>query len=114
MVEEGDNKQLSDLSYGFGKQIGEYLTKNMTNVSSIILRLVGVYGPNQSRDLNSASLIPALCARAALYPKQEFKIKTTGEEKRTYIDVYDIINLLYKMIYKMYLHKFYVTYNFCI
>jgi UDP-glucose 4-epimerase len=82
------------ISYGFAKLIGEkkllYAMQKKKLFKAYIGRYVGVFGPNQSLDLNNGSLIPALMHRIIKYPNK-YKILTDGLEKRSYLYIDDAV-----------------------
>jgi GDP-D-mannose 3',5'-epimerase len=87
------------LSYGWAKLLGEkqleYGVSQGSRVRVAILRLIGVYGPNQDIDLASGSAIPVFIRRAIRYPRgQPFRILGTGEETRSYCYVSDVVEAM--------------------
>jgi nucleoside-diphosphate-sugar epimerase len=87
------------LSYGWGKLVGEkeleYTVAEGSLLRVAILRLVGVYGENQDRDLTTGSAIPVFIRQAIEYPaRKPFVILGTGEETRSYCYVEDVINAM--------------------
>jgi GDP-D-mannose 3',5'-epimerase len=87
------------LSYGWAKLLGEkqleYGVGQGSRVRVAVLRLIGVYGPNQDIDLASGSAIPVFIRRAVRYPwGQPFRILGTGEETRSYCYVSDVVEAM--------------------
>lgn len=86
------------LSYGWAKLLGErqleYAVAEGTAVHIAVLRLVGVYGPNQDCDLASASVIPAFIRRAVEHPRLPFTVLGSGEETRSYCYVSDVVEAM--------------------
>jgi nucleoside-diphosphate-sugar epimerase len=107
----------SDLSYGVAKQVGENTLKYIHNekypINIAIGRLTGIYGPNQSYNINDGSIIPVLCYKAIKYPQIPFNILTNGEEYRSYCYVDDAIDAIFVMINKLSDNNFVGPYNIC-
>lgn len=83
------------LSYGWAKLYGEQLVNSVKGfMNTSILRLIGVYGPGQDIGLNTGSLIPVMCRRAAEYPETEFLVRSTGNEKRSYVYIDDVVECI--------------------
>lgn len=90
------------LTYGWAKLLGEILcnsaNRQFDSLSSTALRLVGIYGPRQDDDPKTASLIPALCARAINHPIQPFTLQTNGTETRSYLYISDAIDAIIMLV----------------
>ena len=106
------------LSYGAEKMFAEELLswyakeddeQHKFNVA--IARYCGIYGPDQDMDLENASLIPALCHRAAKYPEEPYSIRGNGTETRSYCYIDDAVKATKMMINKMKTESFVGPYN---
>jgi nucleoside-diphosphate-sugar epimerase len=88
-----------ELSYGWGKLIGEkqieYAVAQGLPIRAAILRLIGAYGPNQDLDLATGSCIPVFCRRAIEYPKG------TGRETRSYCYIDDVLDAMLRSVEKL-------------
>lgn len=87
------------LSYGWAKLIGEkqleYGAAQPNGMAVAIVRLIGVYGPNQDLDLSTGSAIPVFIRRAIEYPQRgPFTILGSGEETRSYCYVSDVLDAM--------------------
>ncbi len=95
-----ENQDLSvypELSYGWGKLIGEkrveFARAQGAPLRASVARIIGAYGPNQDYDLQTGSAIPVFIRRAAEYPRlSPFLVRSTGEERRSYCFVDDIVD----------------------
>lgn len=103
------------LSYGIEKlyieKLLESLYKENKGMNIGIARYCGIFGPNQDIDINNASLIPALCHRAALHPIKEYTIRGNGEETRSYCFIDDAVEATALMLLKMDSKGFVGAYN---
>jgi len=95
-----------ELSYGWAKLLGEkqieYAIAQGTSLRAAIVRLIGVYGPNQSLDLATGSAIPVFIRRAIEYPeRQPFTVLGTGEETRSYCFSSDVLDAMLLCVEKM-------------
>jgi len=98
-------------AYGWAKLFGEKLLQGATSehpsLRGAALRLIGVYGPQQSLDLERGSIIPVLVRRAIEYPRgQPFTIRGTGLETRSYCYVGDVLRALLTAAEKLDSHTF--------
>lgn len=87
------------LSYGWAKLLGEkqveYSIAQSDGLKAGILRLIGVYGPNQDIDLATGSAIPVFIRRAIEYPQRKpFLILGSGQETRSYCYVGDVVEAI--------------------
>tara|TARA_Y100000593_G_scaffold20945_1_gene42187 strand:+ start:7657 stop:8751 length:1095 start_codon:yes stop_codon:yes gene_type:complete len=97
------------LSYGVEKMYIEKLlswfaaedSEERDSLNVAIARYCGIYGPNQDIDLENASLIPALCHRAAKYPEEPYSIRGDGKETRSYCYIDDAVEATKLMINKL-------------
>ena len=85
------------LSYGWGKIMGEkrieFAKAQGAPLRASMARIVGAYGPNQDYDLQTGSAIPVFIRRAAEYPRlSPFQVRSTGEERRSYCFVDDVVD----------------------
>ena len=86
-------------AYGWAKLLGERLLEGAATeypgLRGAALRLMGVYGPHQSFDLERGSIIPVLVRRAIEYPRrQPFTVRGTGLETRSYCYVGDVVQAM--------------------
>ena len=84
-------------SYGWSKLMGEYecslaLEENLINVG--VLRLHNVYGPKTDFSPEKSQVIPSLIRKAINYPAEEFIVWGSGEQRRAFIYVDDVIEAL--------------------
>lgn len=99
-----------ELSYGWAKLLGdkeiEYTIAEGTDMKAAIVRLIGVYGPNQDLDLKTGSAIPVFTRRAIEYPKRKpFVVLGTGEETRSYCYISDVVDAMLLAVEKLDTHK---------
>jgi len=108
------------LSYGAEKMYAEELLSwyaeeededNTSKFNIAVARYCGIYGPDQDMDLENASLIPALCHRAAKYPEEPYSIRGNGTETRSYCYIDDAVKATKMMINKMKTESFVGPYN---
>lgn len=95
-----------ELSYGWAKLLGEkqieYAIAQGTSLRAAIVRLIGVYGPNQDLDLATGSAIPVFIRRAIEYPeRQPFTVLGTGEETRSYCFIGDVLDAMLRCVEKL-------------
>lgn len=84
-------------SYGWSKLMGEYEAELAFETGKInvgILRLHNVYGPPCELDPDKSQVIPALCRKAILYPKEPFIVWGSGNQRRSFVYIDDIIDAL--------------------
>ena len=84
-------------SYGWSKLMGEYEAELALETGKInvgILRLHNVYGPPCELDPDKSQVIPALCRKAILYPKEPFIVWGSGNQRRSFVYIDDIIDAL--------------------
>lgn len=84
-------------SYGWSKLMGEYecelaLKEKLIDIG--ILRLHNVYGPPCELNPEKSQVIPALCRKALMYPEEPFEVWGSGNQKRAFVYVDDIIDAL--------------------
>jgi len=94
-----------ELSYGWGKLIGEkaieYACKENPTLRAAVGRLIGIYGENQDFDLETGSAIPVFSHRVIKYPDTPFNVKGTGKETRSYCFIDDALDCIELMIEKL-------------
>ena len=95
-----------ELSYGWGKLIGEkqieYAVAQGLPLKAAVFRLIGAYGPNQDLDLATGSCIPVFCRRAIEYPRgKPFRVLGTGRETRSYCYIDDVLDALLRSVEKL-------------
>jgi nucleoside-diphosphate-sugar epimerase len=94
-----------ELSYGWGKLIGERAVeaavKEYSFLNAAIARFIGIYGPNQDFGLDTGSVIPVFSHRAIKYPEVKFGVWGTGKETRSYCFIDDTLDCMELMIDKM-------------
>ena len=76
-----------------------------------IARYCGIYGSGQDTDLDNASLLPALCKRASMYPEVPYQIRGDGRETRSYCYIDDAIEATEMMLNKMETERIVGPYN---
>ena len=84
-------------SYGWSKLMGEYEAELALETGKInvgILRIHNVYGPPCELDPGKSQVIPALCRKAILYPKEQFIVWGSGNQRRSFVYIDDIIDAL--------------------
>ncbi len=99
-----------ELSYGWAKLLGEkeieYAIAQGAPLRAAIVRLIGVYGPNQDLDLATGSAIPVFIRRAIEYPeRQPFIVLGTGEETRSYCFIDDVLDAMLRCVEKLGNHQ---------
>jgi len=90
-----------ETAYGWSKLMGEYelgLATNEGLIDSIILRLHNVYGPRCDIDPKRSQVIPALCRKAAEYPEGEFIVWGSGNQRRAFIFVADVVDAILRAL----------------
>lgn len=84
-------------SYGWSKLMGEYEAELALETGKInvgILRLHNVYGPPCELDPSKSQVIPALCRKAILYPEEPFVVWGSGNQRRSFVYIDDVIDAL--------------------
>lgn len=84
-------------SYGWSKLVGEYeceLAQKAGLINIGILRLHNVYGPRSEMSPEKSQVIPALIRKAINYPGEDFIIWGSGEQRRAFVYVDDVINAI--------------------
>jgi GDP-D-mannose 3', 5'-epimerase len=84
-------------AYGWSKLMGEYecdLAQKEDAIEVGILRLHNVYGPPCELSPERSQVIPALCRKAIMYPKEEFVVWGTGSQRRAFVYVEDVIQAI--------------------
>ena len=84
-------------AYGWSKLMGEYEAElagrdGLLNVG--ILRLHNVYGPPCEVLPEKSQVIPALCRKAILYPTEPFVVWGSGNQRRAFVHVSDVVDAL--------------------
>lgn len=90
-------------AYGWSKLAGELQTElygQETEMQTGILRCHNVYGTPTDLSPNTSQVIPALIAKAVLYPSQEFIVWGSGSQGRSFLHVDDVIEGLVLMMEK--------------
>jgi len=94
-----------ELSYGWGKLIGEkmveYACQENSTLRAAVGRFIGIYGENQDFDLETGSVIPVFSHRAVKHPEIPFIVKGTGEETRSYCFIEDALDCIELMLDKL-------------
>ena len=90
------------LSYGWGKLIGEQLLENLKiqhpSLKIAIGRIIGAFGPNQDYGLDTGSAIPVFIRRAIEYPETPFRVLGSGRETRSFCYVDDIVESIIRCV----------------
>ena len=84
-------------AYGWSKLMGEYeceLGQKESTIKTGILRLHNVYGPPCELSPEKSQVIPALCRKAINYPEEEFIVWGTGEQRRAFLYVDDVVEAI--------------------
>ena len=84
-------------AYGWSKLMGEYecdLAQKEGAIEVGILRLHNVYGPPCELSPERSQVIPALCRKAIMYPKEEFVVWGTGTQRRAFVYVEDVVQAI--------------------
>ena len=84
-------------AYGWSKLMGEYeceLAQKESAIKTGIIRLHNVYGPPCELSPEKSQVIPALCRKAINYPKEEFIVWGTGEQRRAFLYVDDVVEAI--------------------
>ncbi|MEW5910294.1 MAG: NAD-dependent epimerase/dehydratase family protein [Thermodesulfobacteriota bacterium] len=84
-------------SYGWSKLMGEYecalaMREKLINIG--VLRLHNVYGPKTDFSPEKSQVIPSLIRKAIRHPKEEFIVWGSGEQRRAFIYVDDVVKAL--------------------
>ena len=90
-------------SYGWSKLMGEYeaeLAYNSKLIDIEILRLHNVYGTPSELDPKKSQVIPALCRKAIEQKNQKMLVWGSGQQKRAFVHVDDVVNGFLKAINK--------------
>jgi nucleoside-diphosphate-sugar epimerase len=101
---EGDAYPASpESSYGWSKLMGEYeceLAQKEGFIETGILRLHNVYGPPCEMSPEKSQVIPALCRKAINYPEEEFIVWGTGDQRRAFLYVDDVVDAIVSLLDK--------------
>ena len=84
-------------AYGWSKLMGEYeaeLARQEGLIDVGILRFHNVYGPPCELNPEKSQVIPALCRKAVLYPEEPFTVWGSGNQRRAFVHVDDIVDAL--------------------
>lgn len=97
LIESDVYPAFPESSYGWSKLMGEYelslaIDSNLINGS--ILRLHNVYGPPCIFDEKLSQVIPSLCRKVINYPKEEFIVWGSGNQRRAFVYIKDVIDAL--------------------
>jgi nucleoside-diphosphate-sugar epimerase len=88
-------------SYGWSKLMGEYeceLAEQEGLIEVGILRLHNVYGPKSEMSPEKSQVIPALIRKAINYPKEEFVVWGSGNQRRAFVYIDDVISALFSVV----------------
>lgn len=90
-------------SYGWSKLMGEYecelcLQESLMDVG--ILRLHNVYGPHCELSRERSQVIPSLIRKAINHPREEFIVWGSGNQRRAFAYVDDVIDALFSVVDK--------------
>ncbi len=97
LIEEDVYPANPESSYGWSKLIGEYecelaQKENLINIG--ILRLHNVYGPRCDFSIEKSQVIPSLIRKAINYPGEDFVVWGSGNQRRAFVYVDDVIDAL--------------------
>jgi len=90
-------------SYGWSKLMGEYeaeLAQESGALEVGILRLHNVYGAPCELDPERSQVIPALCRKAIEYPTRDFVVWGSGDQRRAFVFVSDVVDALVQVMEK--------------
>lgn len=90
-------------AYGWSKLMGEYEAELVYNEGLIdieILRLHNVYGSPSELDPSMSQVIPALCRKAIEQNNLELLVWGSGQQKRAFVHVDDVVDGFVKAINK--------------
>jgi|TARA_B100000315_G_scaffold211537_1_gene208403 nucleoside-diphosphate-sugar epimerase len=96
-VEEDAYPANPESAYGWSKLMGEYeceLAQNEGAIQTSILRLHNVYGPPCEMSPEKSQVIPALIRKAVNYPKEEFIVWGSGNQRRAFLYVDDAVEAI--------------------
>ena len=82
-------------SYGWSKLMGEYecqLAEKDGLIELGMLRLHNVYGPKSDISSERSQVIPSLIRKAINYPKEEFVVWGSGNQRRAFVYIDDVID----------------------
>ena len=99
--EEEAYPALPESSYGWSKLMGEYeceLARDEKLIDMGILRLHNVYGPHCELSPQRSQVIPALIRKAINYPSEPFVVWGSGNQRRAFVYVEDIIDALVAVV----------------
>ena len=89
--------------YGWSKLMGEYeceLAQKEGKIETGILRLHNVYGPPCEMSPEKSQVIPSLCRKVINYPNEEFVVWGSGEQRRAFLYVEDVVDAIQAMLIK--------------
>ena len=90
-------------SYGWSKLMGEYacqLAQSEGLIETGVLRFHNVYGPHCEMSPEKSQVIPALIRKALNYPQERFVIWGSGDQRRAFVYVADIVEALISVVEK--------------
>ena len=88
-------------SYGWSKLMGEYeceLVQQEDLMDVGILRFHNVYGPPCEMSPEKSQVIPALIRKALNYPREEFIVWGSGNQRRAFVYVDDAVDALVSIV----------------
>jgi nucleoside-diphosphate-sugar epimerase len=95
--EEDVYPALPESSYGWSKLMGELaceLAQKESLLNIGLLRFHNVYGPHCVMDSEKSQVIPSLIRKAINFPNEEFLVWGSGNQRRAFVFVNDIITAL--------------------
>ena len=90
-------------AYGWSKLMGEYeceLAQKEGKIETGILRLHNVYGPPCEMSPEKSQVIPSLCRKAIKFPDEEFIVWGSGEQRRAFLYVDDVVDAIEALLEK--------------
>ena len=90
-------------AYGWSKLMGEYeceLAQKEGKIETGILRLHNVYGPPCEMSPEKSQVIPSLCRKAIKFPEEEFVVWGSGEQRRAFLFVDDVVDAIQALLEK--------------
>ena len=102
-IEEDAYPASPESAYGWSKLMGEYeceLAQKEGKIETGILRLHNVYGPPCEMSPEKSQVIPSLCRKAIKFPEEEFVVWGSGEQRRAFLFVDDVVDAIQALLEK--------------
>jgi nucleoside-diphosphate-sugar epimerase len=88
-------------SYGWSKLMGEYecqLAQKENLIQIGLLRFHNVYGPCCEMSPEKSQVIPALIRKALNFPREQFVVWGSGNQRRAFVFVEDVVDALVAVV----------------